>query len=317
MLIANIVFGFHSEKHPLSQFNIFYILFNRSQEHPDIYSALTDFTLVDASPSLGSLQRNVVSLSSADHSSKVKYIQHNLGDDMDCLSFLSHSLSNSGSIQTFALAFELLDNLPHDKVMRDSDGTLLQGEVFESETDGVISDERIEQMEKFAPLLDPLLQNIVNNVPAYVPRRGAKWVPSVACHLIQQLYEQNPDSYLLLADFDWLPPPSNFKDDDDAVKIRSSDAEGDPLVTSMDGVDYECYLSAPPYCDILFPTNFRLLAQFTESCCGHGLNVQVKKQRDFMIEFGGGEIQRTSSFLGGYSPLVDEFGNCSILTVTR
>jgi len=308
----------------------------RKQEHPKVYSALTDFTLVDASPSLGSLQRSVVigndsSSAQNSHSAKVKFVQHNLGgddDDMDINTssfFLSSMNSNSGSssnVQTFALAFELLDNLPHDKVMRADQGTqLLQGQVFEKQTKES-SQRVVEQLEKFVPLQDPLLQSIVSAVPEYVPRRaGAKWVPSVACHLIQKLYEHNPDSYLLLADFDWLPPPSSFDDhdegDNDAMQIRSGTAEGDPLVTSMDGVDYECYLSAPPYCDILFPTDFQRLAQFTRSCCGDELDVRIFKQREFMIEFGGDEIDKTRGFLGGYSPLVEEFGNCSILTVTR
>jgi len=39
------------------------------------------------------------------------------------------------------------------------------------------------------------------------------------------------------------------------------------------------------------------------------------KQSDFLLKYGVNEIKQTRSWMTGYSPLVDDFGNCSFLTI--
>jgi hypothetical protein len=97
---------------------------------------------------------------------------------------------------------------------------------------------------------------------------------------------------------------------------------GEPLVTSMQDVDYACYLSAPQdmLCDVLFPTDFDLLANFIrqqqqqDESLYNNTNVQVQKQADFLTMHGPEQVEQTKSWLTGYSPLANDFANCSVLT---
>eukprot|EP00957_Ditylum_brightwellii_P012315 930650-Ditylum_brightwellii.AAC.1 len=62
--------------------------------------------------------------------------------------------------------------------------------------------------ETFQPLSDPLLSSILKDVPSYIRSDGKPtWIPSVTCGVIQRLYQDRPHAHLLLADFDYLPPP--------------------------------------------------------------------------------------------------------------
>jgi len=125
---------------------------------------------------------------------------------------------------------------------------------------------------------------------------------------------------------------------------------GEPLVTDMEDVDYPCYLSAAAAgdagaggggeCDILFPTDFDRLADYidrvllrsdtstsTPAQVQNGANeepvdtapwtVAVSKQRGFLEEYGGEEVKATESWWTGYNPMLEDFGNCSVLTVSR
>jgi hypothetical protein len=39
------------------------------------------------------------------------------------------------------------------------------------------------------------------------------------------------------------------------------------------------------------------------------------KQSEFMLKYGKHEVDQTKSWLTGYSPLINDFGNCSVLEV--
>ena len=45
--------------------------------------------------------------------------------------------------------------------------------------------------------------------------------------------------------------------------------------------------------------------------------VSVHKQADFLLKHGPEQVAATTSWLTGYSPMVDDFANCSVLTVTH
>ena len=132
---------------------------------------------------------------------------------------------------------------------------------------------------------------------------------------------------LLVADFDWLPPPDYAAGDDtDSVRRKRSStwAQGEPLITSMLDLDYECYIHAPSKCDILFPTDFAALSSFVRTVSNNALpigaappRVSVRKQADFLSCHGEEQIERTRSWLTGYTPLLHDFSNCSVLSVTN
>jgi hypothetical protein len=129
---------------------------------------------------------------------------------------------------------------------------------------------------------------------------------------------------------------------------QSAYAEGEPIVTDMSGIDHECYLSAPSHCDILFPTDFDKLASFVRRALSSTRNtiqgsngehhdnhtnnnnnngtihrprrmstVLVEKQSDFLQRVGPRHVKSTKSWLTGHTPLLHDFVNCSVLTVTH
>ena len=120
-------------------------------------------------------------------------------------------------------------------------------------------------------------------------------------------------------------------------------AMGEPIVTDMNDTDLISYLhTSDTATDILFPTNFPALATFiqsihpslvstnatpettskttTTSCSGSKQNspsrsiATVQKQYDFLQWYGPQQVQATTSCFFGYSPMIHDFENCSILT---
>ena len=238
--------------------------------------------------------------------------------------------------------------MPHDKIASCIDtGHILQAEVVPMDSldseyamseQGHISnmadiDTSIQYKEIYSPMNDPLLQQILSLAPnIYSPSisHGPRWIPTVALGILQNLFECRPNSSVAFADFDWLPPPdvdststtqqqrSNFSLAEQAV--------GDPLVTDMNGNDHSCYLTSPPnaLCDILFPTDFGSMAKFaskvieqsnTKTNQSVDVSVLAMKQRDFLLKYGHDEVDKTKGWTG-YSPLIDDFGNTSLLTIT-
>ena len=298
------------------------LLDHLKNHHNGMYERLEHYTIYDTSGSLHDLQREVL-INASPHADKVKLVHV---DMMDIAEGTSTFLTPSDT-PTAVISLELLDNLPHDKVARCVEThDILQAEVvpLDSTSDVVDLNTQHPYMEVFSPLSDPLLERIVSMAPSlYTPTisHGPRWIPSVACGVLMKLFECRPNSSIAFADFDWLPAPdlTNFSLSD--ATILAEPAVGDPLVTDMDGRDYPCYLTPSPdvLCDILFPTDFGRLVSFVKQfhitmkendTMGE---VSTSKQRDFLLRYGSDEVDKTRSWLTGYSPLVDDFGNCSIL----
>jgi len=146
------------------------------------------------------------------------------------------------------------------------------------------------------------------------------WIPTTAAGILQRLVSCRPNTSLLFADFDWLPPPNITSASVQRQKGTSSDSIlGEPLITDMNGVDHECLLNSPTYCDILFPTNFHNLAtllqriiQNENSCRVPGI-IRMMKQSSFLLEYGPDIVNLTRNSWTRYTPLVEEFSNCSVL----
>jgi len=202
-----------------------------------------------------------------------------------------------------------------------------------------------EEEEVFVPLMDPLLTKVLALTKSSYTRHAlAAWIPTVACGLLHQLAKQRPNASFVLADFDWLPPPDL---ETTALESRKSLwAPGEPIITDMVGNDHACYLQAPPHCDILFPTDFEKLAHFVQASWNlptlssnnhYSKNtskiattsdddkttsqqrkiVQVSKQSDFLQHYGPEQVEQTKSWLTGFTPLLHDFANCSVLTVSH
>ena len=241
------------------------------------------------------------------------------------------------NVNTFVFGLELLDNLGHDKIRRAPNSLQMeQAEVVTQKSkDNDGSDHSSEEV--FVPLRDSLLQNMVRIVPSYsgTSSGAPAWIPSVAGGVLTHCLQQRPRLQLVLADFDYLPRPDVQLGA--SVERISELSYGEPLVTDMDGVDHECYLQSPYLADILFPTDFDKLARFLKNQMTNITKkrrnnqsrkrrngreepmplIQTEKQSTFLRRYGSDQVRETKSWLTGYSPLTEDFGNCTVLTMTR
>lgn len=225
------------------------------------------------------------------------------------------------------MGMEVLDNLPHDKIRGRIRHKLEQAEVVSSK--GGNNNNINKRREKFTPLLDPLLQRILATAPQYYTQQSSLdtdvcWVPSVACGVLDHTISRRPNLGLVLADFDWLPAPDldPFRNLENNELPGETLADWPPIVTDMEGTDHESYLTAPPHCDILFPTDFETLASFAKRCLPKSKQqakrplVRVEKQSEFLERWGPQHVAKTKSWLTGHTPLLHDFSNCSVLTIS-
>lgn len=296
--------------------NALCILDHLEREFPDIYRRCR-YTMMDASPTLLKLQKEVImnrETNTLGHDSVVDF-RH--VDMMDVAEEHLELLEKSDEV-TVLLAMEVLDNLPHDKIsICSKSGRILQADVY-------CDDESHEVKERFRPLEDLLISRMIEFNPSYIPQFGQRWIPSVAGAMIGSLFQARPNASVVIADFDYLPPSD--------IHLNSSlfecprNEQGRPLITDMNDRDYESYLTAPPLCDILFPTDFHLLRDYIEAAMKYHLSkehdvrpwkVSVQKQSQFLAKFGPKQVKDTTSRWTGFSPLVEDFSNCSVLHISR
>jgi SAM-dependent MidA family methyltransferase len=275
------------------------LILDRLQGTPDMYDRLASYTIVDASPTLHDFQKQA--LEDGQHSHKLNFHLQDLTEVAE----EKVTLLTTSDEPTIVLGLELLDNLAHDKVRRSQNGKLEQAEIT--------FDSKGQLQENFVPLTDKLLSESLKAMPT-VGSTQPFWFPTVACGVLRHITKARPNSSMLLADFDWLPSPDLLGE---IPQRKSKWAEGEPIVTDMEGMDHECFLNAPGIVDILYSTNFPKLAAFLRKTCGPHQHVLSTKQALFLQSYGQDEINLTKSWLSGYTPLVEDFGNCSVLTVTR
>ena len=94
------------------------IMLNRIEKlYPDVYEAMCNYTLVDASPTLHELQRTRINCESK-HDLKVRFIKADIGEDFVDYSAVFGFDEILSEIHTVVIGLEVLDNLPHDKILR-------------------------------------------------------------------------------------------------------------------------------------------------------------------------------------------------------
>lgn len=281
---------------------------------PDVYDRVTTYHMVDASPSLINLQQQTIRQSTALSHDRFQWTRQ----DLLSLAEGQHERLpwRPSDRLTILVALEVLDNLPHDKI-RIRGKHIDQAIVRQNTTTGSSAPHRLEEV--FVPLDDALLRGILETCPAYQYDVRYTWIPTVFCGVLQHLRRMRPNLHMVVADFDSLPGPTTApQQQEQQNKLRSQRAYGEPLVTDMNDADHPCYLSATDdvLCDILFPTDFDLLADFCNAILPRRRETRVETQAAFLQRLGPEHVAATKSWLTGFSPLLGDFGNCSVLTTT-
>jgi hypothetical protein len=287
--------------------NCLFILDHLKLKYPEVYERIEKYTIIDESPTLQEKQRSL--FAESEHASLVDFRLQSMLDVAEG----KIPFAEPSERLTVVITLELLDNLGHDKIRVKHGSKIEQAEVVPAKKDKTReTDSEQELQEVFVPLSDPLLRSIITTAPIYT-RTTISWVPTVACGALAQIAKCRPNASILAADFDELPLP-----DENMAEPIAKPAQGEPIVTDMGDHDHPCYLSAPPLCDILFPTNFSHLTKFCRRVFGKDRVVWVHagKQSEFLEEYGADEVEATRSWLTGYSPLLHDFSNVSILTVS-
>lgn len=290
------------------------ILNHLEKQYPTIFKErLGTYELVDSSATLLELQKERTTM----HKRHMRFRQCDMNDVAEGKETLVASVSSAEEQRRrhrIVLFCEVFDNLPHD-LLSYRRGQYLQTELLvdNNNTKPASSYQEIER-----PLTDPLLQQCLavthRHSSAVKNKDAGGWYPTVAIALLQHLAAAQCDVWA--ADFDDLCTP-----------------RGAPLVTDMDGNDHPQYLLPPPpvvtpdndtaattttttCTDILFPTDFSLLAHSVAGCYP-AYTTRVERQAEFVQRYPHlvDQTRLAAWWPSSYNPMVDDFVNCSVLTM--
>ncbi len=220
-----------------------------------------------------------------------------------------------GNRECFIIGMEVLDNLPHDKVVAMDKGG---GEMIWMET-------CVGEEELFRPVSDDLIKRVLDiylrmreshpsqsSVASPVVDAVFNWLldvqgvpepiflPTSACLLFDTIHATVPKHEMILSDFDHLPD----------VLVPGENA---PLVSSTkDGKTRDWGTLFAPFgsADIFFPTNFELLKKMyqSEKKVTHD-NVQYEKAEAFFKRYVPDISQAATQ--SGFVPLIEDYSNTS------
>ncbi|KAL4520921.1 hypothetical protein Ndes2437A_g04873 [Nannochloris sp. 'desiccata'] len=260
--------------------------------------ATCQYTCIEISPTLAELQyTRVVVEQGGVHEHQFQVVR---GDAAEIETWEKETIDRRENVLSyrmegepcFVVAMEVLDNLPHDKVIYSTEKTsadvvAVDGGVGTSRRHGIGS--------------------------------SAIFLPTGALRLFDTLHKVRPNHRLLAADFDFLPE----------TVIQGENA---PLVaTTIDGVtkDYGSYLVQPGVADIFFPSDFELLARLYDQRCktqsrsgvergveGGGGGARYMKSKDFFEKWAEVDVnkkRRKTRCRDGYDPLLEDYSNTAFL----
>jgi hypothetical protein len=241
---------------------------------------------------------------------------------------------------------EVLDNLAHDLVRVEDDGTLSQALVhYDSAArfgqypgalhyDFVpnVADPVLRQcVQLFYPHLranvwDQILGTIMSALfEDYFRARSCHFIPSGAFQLLQTLSRRLPNAELLVLDFDALPdalpsfgnaPVVQAIYSKSLVQRHLSTKVHQPMGTVDDddreSIALDTLLVKPGLCDIFFPTDFGLLARMVRHFWPRTQHIRVGKHPHLMLQAEQEVLLRTTA-KSGFNPLLHTFGNMSYL----
>ena len=210
----------------------------------------------------------------------------------------------------FVLALEVLDNLPHDRVVL-GEGGWQETRISEGPP----------QREVLQPVSDALIARCLDIYTRHAAAGGSWWdrgwkrlqaaaggssgdnnivfLPTHCLQLLETLAAIRTRHVLIAADFDTLP----------GVRIAGVNA---PLVAAHEGVDLPSYLDAPGgSADIMFPTDFGLL-QAMRSSVAHSAGGEVWHTSSFFRQSLEPQELREASTASGFTPLLHDFENTRV-----
>lgn len=218
------------------------------------------------------------------------------------------------------LACEVFDNLPHDLVRIEADGSISQGMIVTND-EATFRDVPGRYYFEFQPLTDPLIIEYLNAVnielksvfrerflqgahnvfPEYVYPRNCQFIPTAAFSLLIHLYNLLPNANLMIFDFDRLPGQ---------ISLGQATAPVVQTVYKGETINSSKLLVKPGLFDIFFPTDFSLLQQLIERQFWPNHKVMISKHGEFMKEHAD---LKSTTLMNGFNPLLHTFKNVSIL----
>lgn len=283
-------------------------------DHHQEQYAHASYTSLEISPKLADVQQQKV-LHDGKHRSCYQVAQH------DASAPVAWGAVNEQPC--VIILMEVLDNLPHDRVWRQSSEAVWQETWIQSSGP---SHDHMQQKhaEVTKPVADPLvwacleaaqlqpghlsqswLHSTLDWALGQVSPSGSGsgqtvWLPTSCLQLLQRICAARPNHVIIAADFDELPDVS-------------VPGQGGPLVAStMNGqtLDHPSYLVPQGTADIFFPTDFQLLQSLHQLANqGRGsIQGQVMKTKAFMKQHADLTTTLTKS---GYNPLLEDFSNTS------
>lgn len=243
-----------------------------------------------------------------------------------------HGWGDTNPDPCFVVALEVLDNLPHDKVVFLKD-EWMETRVFDTGNEG-----NDHYQELLDPVSDPLISRAMNAVgvgdsmdnSSFSHHFSAKtvldylasvinavtgtpntiYLPTGCLELLETLHKCRPNHRLIAADFDSLP----------GVQMPGTNA---PLVATQSTggktKDLDSYLKQPGSADVFFPTDFEHLRIL--DLCARREGVVIENE-DLLMDFRApSHVVTTKAFMekwadldstktrSGYNPLAQDFAN--------
>eukprot|EP00898_Chlorokybus_atmophyticus_P009186 jgi/Chlat1/9269/Chrsp99S08532 len=277
------------------------------QQHasPEVFNSLS-YTSVEISAQLAALQKSRVHAHEG-FRGKYSVVQGSASDPS--------TWGSQDASPCFIILLEVLDNLPHDRVVFKR---LQQEQASQPFQTSVIMDQTINQLrEVLRPVTDRLITRclaaevelrkddaksvwmwlrMIGNVGS---GEDIAWMPTACLALVDTLHAMRPSHALIAADFNSLPEA--------IVPGRRA-----PLV---DGVnqDHSTYLVPQGSADIFFPTNFKLLQRL--DCAAATQSGQTGVTPDTTTALTTAEFMKKHADVGqtrtrrGYNPLLEDFTN--------
>jgi len=210
----------------------------------------------------------------------------------------------------FIIALEVIDNLPHDKVV------ILEKEQCETY---IIESANHKFFEEYAPVSDPVIQSCLALTPRgslrqliydkfiypFMPSLNMvishpAFVPTGCLLFLEILGKYFPKHAIVLADFSKLS---------DVI-----DAKNAPVVQQKQGnftKSFPTYLVPKGSCDIFFPTDFDYLKKMYMIVTGKKKQqIQIMDNNRFITKFQDSSQTLTKS---GYNPMLQEYVNMKYL----
>jgi hypothetical protein len=261
---------------------------------PDVYASIR-YINVEISAPLAEAQRAAC----ARHAHVHRVLQHDAA--------LPAAWGARYDAPCFVLALEVLDNLPHDRVVLDESGWK---ETHISEGPPL--------REELWPVSDALIARCLDIYRRHA-ESGSLWsrgwkrlqaaagggsdhivfLPTRCLQLLDTLAAARPQHVLIAADFDALP----------GVRIAGVNA---PLVAAHAGVDLSSYLDAKGgNADIMFPTDFGLL-QAMRASVANSAGGEVFRSSTFFGQCLEPQELRLASTASGFTPLLHDFENTRV-----